>query len=434
MSTRKVFDIIPPKEQKEIVSPEKPPKKQAFAEKLIQPGKVVVSEKAPKAQIKLNKKAIWWPALTILVLVCLAGASYFLIKPKAEISIWPKKTPLVVETQVSVIKNASQGGDIIAGEIKTQECSSSQEFPATGIKSLTTKASGTIRVYNAYSTSPQTLVATTRFVSDSGKLFRIPQKIVIPGAHYEGSKLIPGEVDTLVEAGEAGEEYNIGPSTFSLPAMAGTSRYTAFYAKSSSPMTGGSKSQTTQITDKDLSSAQESLTITALANCQKTLQASLSPEDYVLEEETLKAEIIESNPLTKAGQEVDKFTLNIKAKATALVFKKSDLESFAKTYIASKVPEGKQLDNGSVAINYLPKDVDLTKGKIVLSVDISAEIYQTIDENSIKEAARSQRPEEVTVSLKRFPEIDKFQLRLWPFWANKSPFEIEGIAVKLRLD
>src|SRR3989344_5867123 len=106
----------------------------------------------------------------------------------------------------------------------------------------------------------------------------------------------------------------------------------------------------------------------------------------------------------------------------------------AKTYIASKVPEGKQLDNGSVAINYLPKDVDLTKGKIVLSVDISAEIYQTIDENSIKEAARSQRPEEVTVSLKRFPEIDKFQLRLWPFWANKSPFEIEGIAVKLRLD
>ena len=434
MSTRKVFDIIPPKEQKEIVSPEKPPKKQAFAEKLIQPGKVVVSEKAPKAQIKLNKKAIWWPALTILVLVCLAGASYFLIKPEAEISIWPKKTPLVVETQVSVIKNASQGGDIIAGEIKTQECSSSQEFPATGVKSLTTKASGTIRVYNAYSTSPQTLVATTRFVSDSGKLFRIPQKIVIPGAHYEGSKLIPGEVDTLVEAGEAGEEYNIGPSTFSLPAMAGTSRYTAFYAKSSSPMTGGSKSQITQVTDKDLSSAQEFLTIIALANCQKTLQASLSPEEYVINDEALKAEIVESNPLAKTGQEVDKFTLNIKAKATALVFKKSDLESFTKAYLESKVPEGKQLDGNSVAVSYSLQDVDLSKGKMVLNVEISAEIYSTPDENSLKEAVKSLRPDEVAVSLKKFSEINDFQVRLWPFWINKTPAKTESIIVKLKLD
>ena len=54
MSARKVFDIIPPKEYKETAPPAKPPKKQAFAEKLIQPGKVVVSEKAPKNQIKIE--------------------------------------------------------------------------------------------------------------------------------------------------------------------------------------------------------------------------------------------------------------------------------------------------------------------------------------------------------------------------------------------
>jgi hypothetical protein len=126
--------------------------------------------------------------------------------------------------------------------------------------------------------------------------------------------------------------------------------------------------------------------------------------------------------------------LSIKVKATALVFKKSDLENFAKTYIASKVPEGKQLDGNSVAISYLPKDVDLTKGKIVLSVEISAEIYQTIDEKSIKEAIRSQRPDEVSASLRQFSDINDFQVRLWPFWANKTPFEVEGIAIKLKLD
>ncbi len=416
MPTRKVFDIIPPKDRKEIVPLAKLPKKQTFFMKPVRSGKAVVF-----------KKAIFWPALTILTLICLAGASYFLIKPKAEISIWPKKSPLVVKTQIVV------GNDIVR-ELKTQECSSSQEFPATGVKSLNTKASGTIRVYNAFSTTPQTLILNTRFVSDGGKLFRIPQKIVIPGAHYEGNKLIPGELDTVVEAGEAGEEYNIGPSTFSLPALAGTSRYTAFYAKSFNAITGGSKKQITQITDENLSSAQDSLTAIALDNCQKALQASLSQEDYIINEEALKSEIIESNPLARAGQEVDKFILNIKAKATALVFKKSDLENFAKTYIASKVPESKQLDENSVVISYLPQNVDLNKGKIVLSVEISAETYSTIDENSIKEAVRSQRPDEVSASLRQFSEISDFQVRLWPFWANKTPFKIEGIAIKLRLD
>lgn len=419
MPNKKVFDIIPPKNRKEDIPFIKLQKKSVFVAKLDLPKKKIVSQ--------INPKAFQWSGLIILALICSVGASYFLIKPKAEISIWPEESPLTVKTQVVVGKD-------IAGEKKTQECSSSQEFPATGVKTLSTKASGTIRVYNAYSTTPQTLIANTRFVSDGGKLFRIPQRIVIPGARYEGNKLIPGELDTTVEAGEAGEEYNISPSTFSLPALAGTSRYTAFYAKSFASMSGGSKSQTTQVTDEDLALAEESLSTVALSNCEKILQSLLSPEEYIVDEEALTSEVVEVSHLAKAGEAVGKFTLNIKAKASALVFKKSDLEDFAKTYITNKVPEGKKLDSDSLTISYLPQDVDFNKSKIVLNVEISAEIYSAFDENSIKEAIRSQGPEEVAASLNQFPEIDKFQLRIWPFWANKTPFEVEGIAVKLRLD
>lgn len=428
MPIRKVFDIIPPKEHQEIVLPSRPQKKPVFSAKPALPKKTIILEEAvPKIQLKMNSKAWRWPVLTVLALICLAGASYVLIKPKAEISIWPKKSPLVVTTQVVV------GKDIV-GEMKTQECSSAQEFPATGVKTLGTKASGIIRVYNAFSTAPQTLIANTRFVSDDGKLFKTPQKIVIPGAHYEGSKLVPGELDITVEAGEAGEEYNINPSTFSLPALAGTSRYTAFYAKSTNSMTGGSKTQTTQVTETDLSSAEEFLAVIALDNCQKTLESALSPEDYILNKEALKSEVIEAKPFAKAGQDADKFTLNMKVKATALVFKKSDLENFAKTYLASKIPEGKQLDQNSFAISYLTQDVDLGKGKMVLSVEISSEIYSTIDENSIKTAVSGKRPDEASASLRGFPEINDSQIRLWPFWSNKTPFEVESMAIKLRLD
>ncbi|MFH1780524.1 MAG: hypothetical protein ABH841_00725 [Candidatus Nealsonbacteria bacterium] len=416
MSTRKVFDIIPPKDRKEAAPLAKTPQKQVF---LMKPAQTV----RPVAAKQINL----WPVLTVLVLIGLAGASYFLIRPKAEISIWPKKSPLIVTTQVVIGKD-------IAAELKTQECSSSQEFPATGVKSLNTKSSGTIRVYNTYSTTPQVLIANTRFVSDGGKLFRTPQKIVIPGARYEGSKLIPGELDIVVEAGEAGEEYNIGPSTFSLPALAGTSRYTAFYAKSFETMTGGSKNQTAQVIEADLISAQKSLSAIILDNCQKTLQASLSPEEYVINEEAFKSEIIESDPLVRVGQNVDKFTLNMKAKATVMIFQKNDIESFAEKYVAGKVPEGDQLDSNSVTFSYSPQSIDVNKGEIVLNVEVSAEIYSTIDENSIKEAIKSQSLDEVTASLKQFSEISDFQVRLWPFWANKTPVELENITIKLKLD
>lgn len=444
MASRKVFDIIPPRESKEPVVPAKPAKKpekparQAFAEKLApvpQPKQVVVeiaSRSGPK--LNLNRKAIWWPSLTVLAILAVGSAGYFLIKPKAELEIWPVKSPLAVKTQVFIDKNAVAGTGTILGEVKTYDCSSSREFPATGKTSVSTKAGGTIRVYNSYSTSPQTLIANTRFVSDGGKLFRTPQKIIIPGAHYEGGKLIPGEVDAYVEAGEAGGEYNIGPSTFSLPALAGTSRYTAFYAKSFGSMTGGSESNSILVSADDLANAEEVLTEAALSECKALLNNSLPVGEYVVEEDAVKSEVVKVEPLAEEGQAAEKFFLNVKTKATALVFKQSDLSEFAKTYIATKVPEGKQLNANSVVLSYLPQSVDLERGKIILAVEISAEVYPTIDENRIKEAVRSQTPDEMTVSLRQLPEVDRFQLRLWPFWVNRAPFETAGIAIKLRLD
>jgi hypothetical protein len=430
MPIRKVFDIIPPKEYKTIVPLTEVSKKPVVFPKQVQPSKPVVSERKPRVPFKISKKIHWWPILTIAAIVCLVGASYIFIKPKAEISIWPKKSPFNVKTQVAVSTSQKEG--VIAGKVKIQECSDSQEFPATGVKSLGAKATGTIRVYNNYATTPQILVANTRFVSDGGKLFRTPQKITIPGARYEGSKLIPGELDVVVGAGETGEEYNIGPSTFSLPALA--ARYTAFYAKSFEAMTGGSKNQTPQVTEADLTSAQKSLSASVLDNCQKTLQASLAPEDYVINEEAFKSEIVESDPLVRVGQSVNKFTLNIKAKAMVMVFQKSDVENFAKTYVAGQVPTGNQLDGNSVTFSYSPKSINVDKGEIILNVEVSAEIYSTIDDNSIKEAIKSQSLNEVTASLKQFSEISDFQVRLWPFWVNKTSSELKNMTIKLRLD
>jgi len=99
------------------------------------------------------------------------------------------------------------------------------------------KATGIITIYNTYSSSPQTLVKTTRFVSEGGKLFRTTKTIVVPGADASSGKIVPGSTTVEVIASEPGNEYNIGPSTFSIPGFKGTPKYLAFYGESFSAFT-----------------------------------------------------------------------------------------------------------------------------------------------------------------------------------------------------
>ena len=51
-----------------------------------------------------------------------------------------------------------------------------EAYSATGKKRMTEKAGGEITVYNEYSSSPQKIVANTRFLSKDGKLFKGNEK------------------------------------------------------------------------------------------------------------------------------------------------------------------------------------------------------------------------------------------------------------------
>jgi len=406
---KKVFDVIPPKEAE--VTPVKKPIRRSKPRRFI-----------PKA-----------PILSVGVLLLIIVLSYVFIEDKATLEIWPVKSQVQFERQV-IIDVSQNTTTSISGEVVIKEQSASAKFPSTGSKLKSIKASGIIRIYNAYSTLSQILIATTRFVSDDGKLFRTPKRVIIPGGHYEGGKLVPGEIDITVEAGEAGEEYNIGPSTFSIPGFAGTPRYTAFYAKSFEPMAGGMKQEVAQVSQEDLNKAQESLEERALTNCQTALEEFTSSQNYILVEEAITGQIIQITPLAEKGQEVDSFVFQVKAEIKALVFKKQNLEDFAKNYILSQIPQEKELVAGALTIGYSVKDVDLGEGRMILDIEMTSEIYSAIDEVSLKEAVKNKKPDEIKSVLRNFPEIDKVGVRLWPFWVNKSPEDTERIKISLILD
>ena len=397
MAKKKIFDIAPPEEIKSLpVSPEK--------------------KSSPSF-----KRTI--PILIGGAIFLIGISGYIFIEPKAEIELWPQKELIELETKAT-----------LSGEIFEAERTVSQEFSATGTKLKEVRARGIIRVYNAYSTLPQPLVANTRFVSDEGKLFRTPKRVVIPGGRYEEGRFVPGEIDIEVVAAEPGEEYNIGPSTFSIPGFAGTARFAAFYAKSFEPMTGGLIAEVPQVTKEDLDRAKEILTAKALEESKLALKRAIPLEEYILVEGALSQEIVEVTPFAEEGQELSSFLFQVRAISQALAFKKSELKILAKDLLQPQIPQLKALHEESLLIDYYPRTFNLKERKVDLDLKISAQIYSVIDEYSLKEMIKNKRPEVARRLLENLPEIDRVEINLWPFWVRSVPSATERINIKLNLD
>jgi hypothetical protein len=422
---KKIFDILPPKEtQKE---------KRIKEEKPIVKPKFQVSKTEFKISSPFSKKKSLFYIPLVLILAFLS--CYFTLS-KAEIEIWPESEVLSFEVKLTVDKTAGSvnfSNKVIPGKVLEAEKTITEEFSSSGTALKEKKAEGIIRVYNDYSTSPQVLIATTRFVSADGKLFRTPTKITIPGGHYEEGKFVSGYFDVQVKADQPGPEYNIGPSTFSIPGFAGTALYTKFYGKSFQAMTGGLREETPQVTQEDLDQAQKILEEKALQNCQTVLKEKISPE-FVLLEEVSETKIVETFSLAKEKEELEKFSFQVKAESEALVFRSEDAENFARDFILSRIAESKKIHQESLKINYNPETVDLESGKIILVLDMEAKIYSDIDAENLKKGLQRKSLTEAKLFLENQSQITQVSVEFWPFWVKKVPEDIEKIKVKLRLD
>ena len=388
---KKILDIIPPDTQ----TRREPPKK---------------IEKEKKHY--LPKKGLIFLLLILIVLISFSYLSF----SEARIKIVPQ-SELVSFTNELTIKR----------DLVTQEKEIVETFKATG--STLKKAEGMITVYNEYSTSPQVLIASTRFVSASGKLFRTPEKVTIPGTYYEKGKKVAGSVDIKVIADQPGEEYNIEPTTFSIPGFAGSSKFTFFYAKSFSSMTGGG--QVAQVTQEDIDNAEKVL----LEKLKKQERDSLTNrEGFILLDEAIEQEVIESSPSAPAGTAAERFNYKVRIRSKALIFEKKEIEDSAKNYIFQKIPPDRGLAKNSLKIDYSPENINLDTGEITLNLEFSGKIYQNLDLSLLKKYLANKSFQEASSVLRDQPGIDSFQIELWPFWVRKVPQNPDKIKIELKVD
>lgn len=416
-SSQKIFDIIPPEKMEG----------KAFSGKKTRDRKYL--QPRPRKSLKIF-------FLAFIFFLVLGGIfSYFTLQ-KAEITIWPKTQEVNFEERVIINSETEEVEfltNTIPGDIFKKEQTIVQEFFSSGKGLREIKAEGIIRVYNVYSTSPQVLVATTRFISANGELFRSLERVTIPGGIYKGGKLEPGFRDIKIRADQPGEEYNIGPSTFSIPGFAGTVRYTAFYGKSFEPMERGFKGEVPEVTQKDLNKAENILREKLLTAVKISLENKVSEEIIILDEASTKDF---STPVFSAnvGDEKTSFVGEGGLSFTALTFKQSDLENFTKEYILSQISKDQKIHLESLRINYFFQGFNTRQGQMTLRLNSSAKIYFGISDDYLKKELAGRLVPEAKEFLTNDPRITKSDINLWPFWTRRVPQDTHKIEIKQEID
>ncbi|MDA1337220.1 MAG: hypothetical protein O3C23_00415 [bacterium] len=420
MANWKIQDIAPPKR-----APEKTKES---------------GEEAPQASPKRKRKGL--PSLMkkvvlpLLVLMVLLIGGIHIFFAKADITLWPEARQIKLLKSITAqvgLEQLDREEFKIPSRTLDDEEKVTRLFPASSNTIKVNKASGTIRVFNAYKISPQKLVAKTRFLSEDGKLFRTPVAVTIPGATEGQGKLIPGFIDIEVTAAEPGEDYNIGPANFSLPGLSGSALFTVIYAESTKPMTGGSERQVSVVSATDIANAKDSLIGELTGKAEEKLLSQV-PEHMLATKDSIVVEVLEANSLVPAGAELDQFNVSVSLSATLFMFPKTDIDTLVNIFLSDEIGEDERIASEKTKVDF--QQIVVNKDAKTASLDLSVEttVYQYVDPTELKIKLRGKSKDEAGSILSSYNIFTQIDLVLWPFWVSSLPGNVDRLGIEVVVD
>lgn len=370
--------------------------------------KKIIKRQAKKHSVKnqrLSSVAAKSFIIFIFIVMLLTSATLYLILPKADIIIEPKKEPISVDLNIIIDQSAEQVNlqtNTIPGELKTLEDQVVKRFNATGKKYIESKARGVITVYN--NSKPQVWREETRFETPEGLIFK----------SLKFEKIPLGTKDIEVQADESGPEYNIPASTFVIPAFREqkSSQYALITGKSENPMTGGAKQELLVVSQEDIDNAKQEVQ----QELREKLLANLSSEVY-------QEEILLEESSVLSGREASAFNINLKMAITTIDFAQQDLLDLIEQNLLARISANKELSN-EPEISYGEVEIDFENGQMIVPVNVVQEVSWKIESDKIHDQLAGKNPEEVKYILERQAGVVVSEINLWPFWVKTIPDKI----------
>lgn len=368
--------------------------------------------------------------VAIIVLVLL----FSFVFAGATVTVLPKTADITASGNFTASSESeSEGG--LTYEIMTLETIQTKALPASGSENAEVKASGQIVIYNNYNASPQRLIRNTRFETPEGLIYRIDKSVVVPGKTTKNGESTPGSIEVTVYADEAGEKYNIGLTDFTIPGFKGQPQYEGFYARSTSPMTGGFVGKRLYVEEKTLEVERALLHEQLRAELMGKIAGEL-PEGYISFDESIFIDFVTETPEEKGEQ------LEIREKAVLynVLFKDNALAgAVAVQSLPSFNASEKVLFRDASSLTLKPLSVDnnptlpmMPWNAKTFSFELSgnASLVWQFDGMALKQDLSGRNKEAINTILSGYPSIKEAEVVIRPFWKGSFPTDIEDITIE----
>ncbi len=356
-------------------------------------------------------------ATAAVIIVSVGALIYF---STASVDVTPNTVSAAVQSSFSATKSA---GDL-PYEIVTAQKIATQSVKGSGSKTVSSYASGTITIMNAQPKA-QKLIANTRFQTSGGLVYRIRTAVTIPG----GTSAKPGTATAKAYADKPGGDYNVGPTSFTIPGFAGTPLATLVTARSSGQMSGGASGTVPVIDGAVESQARGALSSALASDLASSIQAQI-PSGYTLLNgaATTTFDALESAPSSTTGM-VD---VKEQGTITAIVFPNAALAKAIATSVSGLGYQGEPvtLASGSkVTLTPTSGMPDPTDSSFSFSLSGTASLIYTVDPTRISSAVSGKTRSAAEVALTNYPEVKRAVIILRPFWRQTFPQDPASITV-----
>ncbi|MBI4087264.1 MAG: hypothetical protein HY434_00325 [Candidatus Liptonbacteria bacterium] len=349
---------------------------------------------------------------------------------RASVDITFRKLPWSYEGVFTVDASVSKPNpekNILPGELFTLQKNLTQLFPASGKSNVSAKASGKMFIYNAYSSKPQALVATTRFETPDGKVFRISNQVVVPAAEIKNGKITPSKIEANIVADKPGPDYNVGPiAKLTIPGFKGTPRYDGFYGELIEPTRGGFVGERAVATADDMVKAKNKTGEILKTSLQNSF-LSAYPSDFTIPDGASEVNIGKLSASEQADGS-ENFGVFGEASMKAIGFKEESLKSLLLVLTQKDNPK---LVFKELRLTYQGVAPDFAKKKMTIRVSASSELWPPFQNKDFASAILGKPVSDVRSMIFLLDGLASAKISLWPVWLGAIPGDRNKVKVSV---
>ena len=354
---------------------------------------------------QMNKLLIIIP-LAILLIIGFFVWTIFGVKAKVTLVLSPKVITQTQNVTFATDQPTDPAGDTIGASAVSVDETGKVTVNATGTKDVGDAAKGTVTIFNS-DTASHTLSSGTTITSSNGLTFTLDQSVNVASASSDPfTGTTPATTTAPVTATTIGTDYNLPSQTHF--AIDGTS---VMAAKNDNAFSGGSKKTVTVVSSTDVTSATTQLTQNLSGQAKADL-ANKADADKVILPDFTDTTLSNKSLDNQVGDQATSLTLTATVTFSSVMYKKSDLDSYAKSVMESQIPSNLVL--APQGVTFATKNLAVTSGNAKATLDMKASLIPSIDTKSLTQQISGKSFTQARAILSGVPQFSDAAFALSP--------------------